>query len=157
MSENTRTTSDPCYINNKETSNYDRLKFLTTSFTDLLDAQRNGQYFGSTTKREYAVPADKIDTYSQLVNGVRGDYNSKCYTTRGTNNPLPLPTFPSQINLAHGNFESDDLRGSEIRPKNPLRYVPDNISRTFGIFDGMVTPSNMVDITNRSGEQTRFS
>lgn len=158
MDENTRSRNDSCYIENQEKSNYDRLKFRTTSFSDLIDGQRNGTFFGSTVKSEFAVPSNKIDTYSQLVNGVRGDYNSKCYTTRGTSNPLPLPTYPGKYNIAHGDIDAEDnnLRGNDIREKNPLRYVPDNVSRTFGIFDGMTKPSNFVESVNRSGQGTRF-
>ena len=158
MTENTRSRDDDCYIKSREKSNYDRLKFRTTSFTDLIDAQKTGSYFGSTSRNALAVPADKIDTYSQLVNGVRGDYNSKCYTYRGTSNPLPLPTYPTKINTAHGNIDTEDnnLRGNELREINPIRYVPEYQDRTFGIFEGITKPSNVVENTSRNGQQTRF-
>ena len=151
MDDNTRSNNDVCYRNNKDKSNYDRLKFSTTSFTDLIDAQQNNSYSG--------IPTDKIDMYSQLLNGVRSEYNTKCYQTRGTNNPLPLPTLPGKYNTAHGDITVEDgnLRGNDIRQKNPLRYVPNNDERIFDIFsENVIRPSNFVEKTSRNGQQTRF-
>jgi hypothetical protein len=155
MTDNTRSKNDDCYKNNRDESNYNRLKFSTTSFTDLINAQQTGSYFGSTVRHEFTVPSDKIDIYSELLNGVRPGC---CYQVRGTDNPLPLPTLPAMYNTAHGDISTEDnnVRGNNIRLKNPLRYVPDNIERTFGIFDSMIKPSNYVENSSRNGQQTRF-
>jgi hypothetical protein len=153
MSDNTRSTNDSCFIQNKDKSNFDREKYSTTSFTDLIEAQRNGGSFNSV---DYGIPSDKINIYSELVNGIRGGYNSECYTTRGTRNNLPI-ILGAKYNVSHGDIDVEDsIRDDFIRDKNPPRYLADNVDRVFEIFTGLVTPTNNVTKVSQAGIQTRF-
>lgn len=167
--EYNRLNNDACYINQKETANNKKLKFVTTNHIDLIQAKDSYNFFGMTTRNELFVPGDKIDTYSSLLNGKNGQTLTSCNVRNGFG-ALPMPTMPFKGQLQHGDIVIEDsIRNSnlEIKQKPCLPSDSDFQKRSFTIFDetknipypnavhSVETPSVGFSL-GRNGVATRF-
>lgn len=156
-----RLKDDKCYKDIKIKSDNHKLRYYTTSFSDLLDAQINkDNFFGLTIKNELFVPTSKIDIYSDLINGENGMKLTNQYTKRGTNTSYPLPTIPGKYQTAHGDIDiEDNLRMVNINKyqKSCITIECNHNERTFQLFTENNFPVNAVaDIKFKVGVQTRF-
>lgn len=164
-----RLNSDACYNQQKDVSNNKKLKFVTTNFKDLIDAKEKLNFFGIGMRDQLFVPSDKIDTYSNLLNGQNGDVLTNCKVKNGFGQ-LPMPTMPYRGQLHHGDVTIEDSM-REIQEVNKKSILPrDNNfqTRSFAIF----TPTLDIPIPQavqsvetpqigfqlgRNGDPTRFS
>lgn len=131
-----RLNNDACYINQKEVSNNKKLKFVTTNHIDLIEAKDNYNFFGMTTRNELFVPGEKIDTYSNLLNGKNGQILTNCNVRNGFGS-LPMPTMPFKGQLRHGDVDIEDsIRNNlQVKQKPCLPSESDFQKRSFSIFD----------------------
>jgi hypothetical protein len=142
MSEFNRLIDDSCYKTVKDCENVKTVKYITTSFNNLLDNQGlNGGFYGLSVKHELAVPSEKIDIYNSLIR----DTITNCQTMRGTDNALPLETIPAKYQLPFGNVEiEDELKNGSttLRSKKTCLKTLDcnNQDRVFYIFDKNILP-----------------
>ena len=132
MNEFNRLNEDACYNELKDFGNEKQIKFYTTNFADLLNAQKEKNFFGMTMKEGVFVPGDKIDTYSSLLNGELTNCNVK-----HTFGQLPIPTTPYQGQLQHGDIYTEDTFRNNVEPKKNSCLAKDTkyYNRSFSIFD----------------------
>lgn len=155
---------DPCYIQLHSTENNKKLKFVTTNYIDLLEGKDKLNFFGIGVKDQLFVPADKMNTYSDLLNGSQGNIMTNPNVRYGFG-ALPMPTLPSRYQLFHGDVVIEDSMRNLVEPKknscNPRET--DFHNRHFYIFDdkkGIETPDasksvETVDFGPRGGMSTR--
>lgn len=169
LREMNKLTYDDCYVNQRNSSNNKKLKFVTTNHIDLIKAKDNYNFFGMTTRDGLFVPGDKIDYHSDLLNGKNGQKLTSCNVRNGFG-ALPMPTVPFKGQLSHGNVDIEEsIRGElVVREKPCLPSESDFEKRSFGIFDESInipvpqaihsveTPSVGFSL-GRSGEATRFT
>ncbi|NBU34029.1 hypothetical protein EB118_06340 [bacterium] len=154
-----RTSDDQCYIQRKDIDNNKKLKFVTTSHRDLLDAKKEMNFFGIGIRDQLFVPEEAMDTSSDLRNGTLTNF-----AVRQNLGQLPLPTLPSKYQTAHGALNDTDFQvylwetdRKACKPKGTEHYL-----RSFGIFDdaqGIETPRAELSVENelRCGKSTRFT
>lgn len=164
-----RLNNDACYINQRDASNNKKLKFITTNHIDLIEAKDNYNFFGMTTRNELFVPGEKIDTYSNLLNGKNGQMLTNCNVRNGFGS-LPMPTMPFKGQLHHGDVVIEDSIRINVEPKQKpcLPRESDFQKRTYSIFDesqqipipkainSVETPSAGFTL-GRNGVATRFT
>lgn len=155
---------DPCYIQLHSEENNKKLKFVTTNYIDLLDGKDKLNFFGISVKDQLFVPSDKMNTYSDLLNGSQGNIMTNPNVRYGFG-PLPMPTLPSRYQLYHGDIDVEDSMRNLYETKknscNPREL--DFHNRHFYIFDdkqGIETPNASNSIENqefgpRGGVSTR--
>ena len=156
------TIDDPCAIQQRNSDNNKKLKYMTTNHIDLLEGKEKINFFGMTTKDKLFVPAESIDQYSSLRLGGTGNQLTNMKVRHGFGQ-LPLPTMPSRYQLFHGDVDIEDsLRlMTETNRKACNPKDSDFTSRQFYIFHddlGIETPdpSKMVENGPRGGAPTRF-
>jgi len=161
-----RLSEDSCYIQTKDESNAKKLKFITTNHSDLLDAKEKLNFFGMTVKDQLFVPAENIDSDSNLRLGKTGGVSTNC-KAKNEFGQLPFPTMPARYQLAHGDIgKEDELR---INPGVPNKQScnprdTEYFKRSFYIFDektGIEIPDatksvETKDFGPRGGLNTRF-
>ena len=135
--ENNRGIYDDCAEQRRNLDNNKKLKFVTTNHADLLNAQEEKNFFGIAVRDQLFVPSDKINSYSELLNGKEGNKltNPNIKTDLGQ---LPLTTMPYKGQVAHGNVDIENA----VRPVlNINKYscipkVSDYYKKSFQIFEG---------------------
>jgi hypothetical protein len=136
LREMNRLSEDACYNNQKNISNNKKLKFVTTNHIDLLEARDKFNFFGYSVKDQLFVPGEKIDTYSNLLNGQNGQMLTNCNVRNGFG-ALPMPTTPFRGQLHHGDVTIEDsIRNNvEVKQKACLPREADFQKRVYNIFD----------------------
>lgn len=135
---------DPCYLQLHQSENNKKLKFVTTNYIDLLEAKDKLNFFGVSVKEQLFVPSEKINVYSNLLNGSTGGIltNEKVKNGFGA---LPIPTLPSRHQLYHGDIAIEDSF-KNLTEQNKNSCNPRDVSfhnRHFYLFDdkqGIDTP-----------------
>ena len=163
-----RLNNDACYINQRDTSNNKKLKFITTNHIDLIEAKDKLNFFGIGVRDTLFVPGEKIDDYSNLLNGKNGQVLTNCNVKNGFGT-LPMPTTPYRGQLQHGDIKIEDsMRNNLGIKKNTCLPRESNFEkRVFSIFDdsqNILTPSAIKSVETpdigfslgRSGMATRF-
>jgi hypothetical protein len=169
MREFNRLNEDLCYNQRKTNDNNKKLKFMTTNHKDLLEANDKLNFFGMSSRNELFVPGDKIDTYSNLLNGENGGTLTNCNVRNGFGQ-LPVPTTPYKGQLQHGDVVIEDsIRELLEVKKNACLPKESNFEqRSFTIFNNdldIETPNPIMSVETstkgfnfgRNGESTRFS
>jgi hypothetical protein len=130
-----KTIDDPCAIQQRNADNSKKLKFVTTNHADLLNAKSDMNFFGTSIKDQLFVPSEKVDVYSNLLNGNTGSILTNCNVKTGFGQ-LPLPTLPSQYQLAHGDVDIEDsIRNlQEINRKSCNPRENEFYNRSFTLF-----------------------
>ena len=159
---------DACYNNQKNLSNNKKLKFMTTNHIDLLEAKEKLNFFGIGVRDQLFVPTDRIDNYSNLLNGTDGQILTQCNVRNGFGQ-LPLPTAPFRGQLQHGDVVKEDaIRNNiEVKKHSCLPIDSQFQNRHFAIFDDsqkIYTPNAMQSVETpqsgftlgRNGMSTRF-
>jgi hypothetical protein len=131
-----RLNEDLCYNQQKDFSNNKKLKFVTTNHRDLIEAKEKLNFFGMGIKDQLFVPGDKIDTYSNLVNGHDGNQLTQCNVRNGFGQ-LPVPTTPYRGQLQHGDVVIEDsIRNIlEVKKNSCLPRDSEFQKRSFTIFN----------------------
>lgn len=152
ISEFNRTSEDSCFNKRKDNDNDKKLKFMTTNYIDILEGKDKLNFFGYSIKDGLNVPGERIDNYSDLLNGKTGGQitNEKWKNSLGQ---LPLLTTPYRGQLQHGDVIKEDSIRNYIEPKKNscLPKGTDFEQRSFAIFDdaqGIEVPN-----ANKSVEQ----
>jgi len=152
FSEFNRTSEDSCFNKRKDNDNDKKLKFMTTNYIDILEGKDKLNFFGYSIKDGLNVPGERIDNYSDLLNGKTGGQitNEKWKNSLGQ---LPLLTTPYRGQLQHGDVIKEDSIRNYIEPKKNscLPKGTDFEQRSFAIFDdaqGIEVPN-----ANKSVEQ----
>lgn len=152
---------DLCYKQAKDTANNDILKFYTTNHADLLQARENLNFFSIGVKDTLAVPNDKVDTYSSLLNGTLGSQLTNLNMRYGLGT-LPV-NIPFRGQVSRGDVEIEDTLRNLYTDKSKACIPNDHNfeQRSFYIFDdslGIETPNALKSVENfqRAGEVTRF-
>lgn len=146
---------DHCAQQERSESNANKLKYLTHSFSDLLDAQNNLNYFGMTIKDRMFVPETLLDKDSELRMSQMTNCNIK--TNLG---PLPVNVgYRGQLHHGDTTIEMNikGLWDRELKSCQPKGT--DFHKRHFQIFpEGIETPDALksVENWNRAGASTRF-
>jgi hypothetical protein len=162
-----KTIDDPCAIQQRNQDNQKKLKFVTTNHIDLLDAKKQYNYYGMTTKDTLFVPgATQMDGDSSLRLGEKGNILTNC-NVRNEYGQLPFPTMPFKGQLHHGDVNvEDNIRNFlETNRKTCNPKDSDYYQRSFFIFDdkkGIETPSPSKSIETddfgpRGGVSSRFT
>lgn len=143
--EYNRLIDDPCAIQQRNSDNQKKIKFVTTNHIDLLNGKADMNFFGMTMKDQLFVPSEKIDDYSKLLNGQNGGVLTNVNVKYGFGQ-LPIPTVPGQYQLAHGDVVIEDsirnLRENNKNACNPRDT--DFHDRYFYLFNdsiGIETPA----------------
>jgi len=131
-----RLNEDLCYNQQKDFSNDKKLKFITTNHIDLIEAKDKLNFFGIGLRDQLFVPGDKIDEYSNLLNGNNGNTLTQCNVRNGFGQ-LPIPTTPYRGQLQHGDINIEDsIRNIiEVKKNSILPRDSEFQKRIFTIFD----------------------
>lgn len=154
-----RLRDDECDITQRNYSNEKKLKFVTTSFRDLMEAKEKKNFFGMDVQDHLFVPSEKMDENSQLRNGKTGNIITN---NKGTNElgMLPPVTTPGRYRLYHGDVDIEDgmrnfidVKKQSCNPRDTEFY-----NRSFYIFDGIEKPdaTKSVEKELRCGVSTRY-
>lgn len=166
MNEYNKLSEDDCYNQSKNNDNNKKLKFVTTNYIDLLEANEKLNFFGIASKNGVFVPGEQIDTYSNLLNGKNGGTLTNCNVRNGFGQ-LPILTTPYRGQSHHGNVIIEDSIRNFIQVKKNSCLPKDNQfqNRSFAIFDNTIevpqaiksveTPSVGFS-SGRNGTNTRF-
>lgn len=156
---------DECYKQQKDMSNSKKLKFITTNHIDLLEGKEKLNFFGLGVRDQLFVPGDRIDQYSNLLNGSIGHTLTRC-NIKNEFGQLPIPTTPFRGQLQHGNVDIEDsLRTFEVKKTSCLPKDTNFQDRSFAIFSKDDTPNAILSVETpqvgfslgRNGTPTRFS
>ena len=164
-----KTIDDPCAIQQKNSDNNKKLKFVTTNHIDLLEAKEQYNYFGMTTKDTLFVPGSaQINGDSSLRLGQQGNILTNC-NVRNEYGQLPLPTMPFKGQLFHGDVDvEDNLRYNGLETNRKTCNPNDSAyyKRSFYVFgeekDSKIeTPNPLKNVETdqmgpRGGLSTRF-
>lgn len=163
LREFNKTIDDPCAIQQRNTDNSKKFKFITTNHIDLLNAKTDYNFFGMTLKDQLFVPGENMDTYSSLIQGTSGNINTNCNVKNGFGQ-LPL-NIPSRYQTAHGNIELEsNFRHLSESNRKTLNPKDSNFhDRYFSLFDNVQgveveAPKalNSVENWQRAGISSRF-
>lgn len=153
FSEFNRSSEDSCFNKRKDNDNDKKLKYMTWNGLDLLESKEKLNFFSIGVRDQLFVPGERIDTYSDLLNGKTGGKitNEKFRYASGQ---LPLPTTPFRGQLHHGDvIKEDSIRNYiEVKKNSCLPKGVDFEQRSFNIFDD--TQGIEVPNANRSVEQS---
>ena len=130
---------DGCDIQQRNYSNDKKLKFVTTTHRDLIDAKKRLNYFGVDIQDQLFTPDYLMDDESKLWLGVTGGKLTNC-NVKHEFGELPLPTMPSRYQLYHGDVQTEDnIRNYLEQNKNSCNPRDSEFyKRSFYIFDGCV-------------------
>lgn len=153
FSEFNRSSEDSCFNQRKDNDNDKKLKYMTWNGLDLLESKEKLNFFGIGIRDGLNVPGERIDNYSDLLNGKDGGQLTNCNVRHGFGQ-LPLPTAPFRGQLQHGDvIKEDSIRNYiEVKKNSCLPKGIDFEQRSFAIFDdaqGIEVPN-----ANRSVEQS---
>lgn len=163
-----RLNQDECFIKSRNNENSKKLKFITTNHIDLLENKEKLNFFGYAIKDQLFVPGEKMDTYSNLLNGQNGGQLTNCNVRNGFGQFPQMSNYRGQ--LFHGDVVTEDKlqKSSDTVRKNAcLPKGVDFHNRSFYIFDDKLgievpkaiksveMPSNGFDL-GRSGVSSRF-
>lgn len=157
-----RLRDDECDIKQRNFDNNKKLKFVTTTFRDLLDAQEKKNFFGIDIQDHLFVPSEKMDDNSRLRYGTTGNILTNLNVQHGLGE-LPLSTTPGRYRLYHGDVDIEDnmrtfmdVNKQSCNPRDTEFY-----NRSFYIFDtGSVEKpdaTNSVEKFLRCGISTRYN
>ncbi|NBO98894.1 MAG: hypothetical protein EBU90_02030 [Proteobacteria bacterium] len=153
-----KTSDDPCYLQRKDIDNEKKLKFITTSHRDLLEAKDQMNFFGLHTRDSLFVPSESVDHDSNLKQSEMTNLK-----TRHGFGQLPVPTMPSKYQTAHGALETHPLQLYETQINHKAcKPTEDKFHNRFWyIFDdnqGIETPraERSIESELRCGKPTRF-
>jgi hypothetical protein len=169
MTEFNRQNNDLCYNQRKDFDNAKKMKYMTWNGVDLLKARENYNFFGISVQDHLTVPGEKIDNWSELLNGKNGGELTNCNTKYGFGQ-LPYPTTPYSGQIAHGDVITEDkIRNNiEVKKRSCLPIDKNFYTRSFTIFDDKLNietpqalksvemPSNGFEL-GRNGISTRFT
>lgn len=136
--DSTRLSADECAIQAKNTDNKKKLKFITTNNIDLIQGAENMNFFSIGVKDQLFVPSDKIDCYSNLLNGQNGNEMTSKNERRGIEfGQLPIPTLPYRGQVSHGSVDIEDSIRNNVSPQSKACRPKDTqfYERSFTIFD----------------------
>jgi hypothetical protein len=151
-----RQRDDACNIQLNTDNNSTKLKYLTTNFVDLEEAETTSNFFSIGLKGSLYTPADKITQETELQHSEVTNQRAK--TGFGA---LPLPTMPGKyFQNAYGDPEvEENIRGVYLTRDRVLeQYNGMAYNRTFptfpegSVYDNML---NFVEDTPRGGEYSR--
>jgi hypothetical protein len=153
---------DDCDIQQRNYSNNKSLKFVTTTFRDIFDAEKQSNYFSIDIKDQLFTPASLMDDDSNLKYGATGNSitNMRVKTQLGE---LPLPTMPSRYQSYHGDVVIEDtmrnfleINKQSCNPRDTQFY-----NRSFYIFNSdqcieVPDPMKSVEDNIRCGTSSRY-
>lgn len=167
--EFTRMADDSCFTRQKDLSNKKKLKFVTTNHIDLLEAKEKLNFFGIGVRDQLFVPGERIDTYSDLINGKNGQALTQFNVKNGLGQ-LPMPTTPYRGQLHHGDIAIEDtIRNNiEVKKNSLLPRESQFQNRSFAIFtssENILEPQAIKSVETpdvgfglgRNGAPTRFT
>ena len=151
---------DVCDIKQRNYSNDKALKFVTTTFRDLLDAQEKKNMFSVDIEDQLFVPAELMDQESSLKYGVTGGVLTNCNVKHGFGQ-LPLPTMPQRYQSYHGDIDVEDNIRNYIEPNKQSCNPKDTeyYKRSFYVFEGCIEkPDAMKSVEDqlRCGSSSRY-
>lgn len=151
-SEMNRLNEDTCFNQRRDNDNNKKLKYMTWNGLDLLESKEKLNFFSIGVRDQLFVPGEKIDNYSDLLNGKTGGQITHEKFRYGLGQ-LPVPTMPYRGQLQHGDVKVEDSIRNYVEPKKNSCLPKDaNFEqRSFAIFDeknGIEVPN-----ANRSVEQ----
>ena len=134
--DSNRLTSDPCAIQAKNKDNDKKFKYIVTNFADLAQAQDELNFFSIGVVDTLFVPSDRIDNWSDLLNGQNGNTLTNCKVRNGFGQ-LPMPTLPYRGQVYHGDVDIEDsIRNhNQLRKNSCLPRDSQFEQRSFAIFD----------------------
>lgn len=163
-----RLSEDDCFIKSRNNENSKKLKFVTTNHIDLIENKEKLNFFGYAIKDHLFVPGEKMDTYSNLLNGQNGGQLTNCNVRNGFGQFPQMSNYRGQ--LFHGDTKIEDnlQKSSDTVRKNAC--LPKGIdfhNRSFYIFDdtqGIEVPNAIKSVEmpsngfslGRSGVSSRF-
>jgi hypothetical protein len=136
--DSNRLISDDCAIQQKIQDNSKKLKYITTNYVDLLEANKKLNFFSIGVKDQLFAPADKIDDLSNLRNGVDGGQLTSLNERRCIElGQLPVPTMPYRGQLFHGdvNIEDNIRNNIQVKKHSCLPKDTEFYDRSFSIFN----------------------
>lgn len=160
----TRLLYDPCEQQAKDVDNTKKLKFMTTNHIDLLNGAADYNFFSIGLKDQLFVPGEKVDTWSNLLNGsimtnckVKNEYGQ----------------LPVQIGFHgqgyHGDVTTEDSirNNGQVRKNSCLPREDKFYNRSFSLFKetGIEVPEAIRSVEKpedgfnlgRNGISTRFT
>jgi len=150
---------DGCDIQQRNYSNDKKLKFVTTTYRDLIDAKKKLNYFGVDIKDQLFTPDYLMDDESKLWLGVTGGRLTNC-NVRHEFGELPLPTMPSRYQLYHGDVSTEDNIRNYYEPNKNSCNPRDSeyYKRSFYLFEGIEVPEAMKSVEDnlRCGISSRY-
>jgi hypothetical protein len=162
-----RLSEDLCYKKTREQDNNKRLKFYTTNYADLANAQtERNNFFGIDIEQNLYVPnPQNIDKLSGLRNGTLAGTMTNC-NLRNEYGQLPIQ-MPFRGQVSRGDVCTEDSLRNYIEPKNNACLPKDTeyYKRHFGIFDSIEVPNALNSVETpqsgfqlgRVGEASRFN
>ena len=151
-----RQKDDQCDIQRSGENNAAKLKYMTTNFVDLEEAESTSNFFSIGFKNGLYTPRDKINEESSLRNSIVT--NERAKTGFGS---LPLPTMPGKyFQNAFGDPEVEaGIRGLYTTRDSTLKHYDGMYyNMTFptfpkdSVYDNML---NFVEVEQRGGENSR--
>lgn len=163
-----RTSDDECFIKSRNNENSKKLKFITTNHIDLLENKDKLNFFGYSIKDHLFVPGEKMDTYSNLLNGQNGGQLTNCNVRNGFGQFPQMSNYRGQ--LFHGDVTIEDNLQKSTDNVKKNACLPKGIdfhNKSFYIFDdnkGIETPNAIKSVEmpsngfalGRSGVSSRF-
>lgn len=152
--ELTSTIYDQCEIQRHAGDNSQKLKFMTTNFTDLENANKYSTFFGLYRQDGLYTPN------SSNINAIANSEltNQRVKTQLGQ---LPLPTMPGKyFQNAYGDPEIESTIRTGISTYDGKPCIPSFYNRHFQIFPDSATshlPINSVENYDRGGKSSRVS
>jgi hypothetical protein len=160
----TRLLYDPCEQQAQDVDNGKKLKFMTTNHIDLLNGATDYNFFSIGLKDQLFVPGEKVDTWSNLLNGsimtnckVKNEYGQ----------------LPIQIGYHgqgyHGDVTTEDSirNNGQVKKKSCLPVEDKFYNRSFTLFKeaGIEVPKAIRSVETpedgfnlgRNGISTRFT
>ena len=145
---------DTCFSKTQQNDNDSKLKYITTSFTDLINAKKDFNFFGIDIKDKLFVPSDKIDQESSLKYT-----NTPICHNRDEFKGLPMATLPARYQGFHGDTTTEYAMGNYIECKRNSCVPKDTdfYKRSFYIFDENNVPKAENSLfPERYGVSSRF-
>jgi hypothetical protein len=166
--EMNKLSDDDCYIKSRNNDNSKKLKFITTNHIDLIENKDKLNFFGYSIKDQLFVPGEKMDTYSNLLNGQHGGQLTNCNVRNGFGQFPQMSNYRGQ--LFHGNVTIEDNLQKSSDTVKKTACLPKGINfynRSFNIFDeaqGIDVPNAIKSVEmpsngfalGRSGMNSRF-
>jgi len=149
--DSTRLNSDSCEIKAKNNDNLKKLKYITTNNIDLIQASDKLNFFAIGLKDQLFVPSDKVDYYSNLLNGQNGGQLTNKNERRGIEfGQLPV-NIPFRGQVSHGDIDiEDNIRNNVQVKKHSCLPIDTNYhDRSFTIFDeklGIEVPNGIKSV-----------